>query len=99
MGEILGPAIVLLIIIVALVWWMQNSRSSTKQRRDLLKAPAVLLPDGEAPDVLLANATTNYILAQRSVRVLDRLLALPTAGFSDTDRKEAQAIVNAFYSH
>lgn len=100
MGEVITAAIIFLILIVAMVGGLLWLRSSTTQRKSLLRAPAILIPEGESPDVLLANAVKNYQLAQRAVRLLDRLSEQPdTATISDRNRKEAKAIVSDFYSN
>lgn len=101
MGDILGPAILVLFLIIgvgALVWFLGNS---SQQRKSLSNAPALLLPNGEPPDVLLKNAQNMHRLAERSARILDRILNNPDAGYmlNEKDRKEAQEIVNAFYNH
>lgn len=100
MGEILGPALLVLLVIIGGGVAVNMQRSSTRQRNALRRAPALLLPDGEPPDVLLANAQKNYILTQRAVRVLDQVLASPSAAsLPKATTKEASAIVAEFYKH
>lgn len=97
MGDILVPAIILLIVIAGGSYALSASRSAANQRKALLKAPAILHTEGEPPDVLLANAQRNYLIAQRAARLLDRLVNNAALPLAEKDRKEAQSILSDFY--
>lgn len=96
MGEIIGGAIVLLVIAVG-GGTVAYLLAQGKQRRELAHTPAPALTAGN--DSTNVKLRQYYRLSQRSVRVIENLLARDrmVPCLDREERSELEAIVNEFY--
>lgn len=105
MGDVLVAFLVLLAVAICLVAGGMFLTQSGAKRNRMNSAPAVLIPPGSDPDVLVANATRSYMTAQAAVRLLERLgndravEAAINANLGSDTLEEMRAVVDQFYTH